>query len=99
MEAIVTISLEKYKELKNKLTTVNKLKRLSVGLFLAVVLIGCSAESRIKNYSYTEKWYYIDNLRFQVYQTKFGREYILILNDRETKFVRQYVEPQNTYFR
>lgn len=70
-----------------------------MGLFLASVLTGCSAESRIKDYSYTEKWYYIDSLRFQVYQTKSGREYILILNDRETKFIRQYVEPQNTHFK
>ena len=50
-----------------------------------------NVEKRIKGHSYTEKFYYIDSLRFQVYRTKSGREYIIILNERETKFIRKYI--------
>ena len=48
-----------------------------------------NAEKRIKGHSYTNQWYFIDSLRFQVYKTKSGREYIIMLNERETKFVRK----------
>ena len=50
-----------------------------------------NAEQRIKEHSYTNRWYNIDSLRFQVYQTKSGREYIIMLNERETKFIRKYI--------
>ena len=50
-----------------------------------------NAEQRIKEHSYTNQWYTIDSLRFQVYQTKSGRKYIIILNERETKFIRKYI--------
>ena len=56
------------------------------------LLFSCgNAEQRIKEHSYTEKFYYVDSLRFQVYRTKSGREYIIILNERETKFIRKYI--------
>ena len=51
-----------------------------------------NAEKRIKEHSYTNKWHTIDSLRFQVYKTKSGREYIIILNERETKFIRKYIK-------
>lgn len=61
-------------------------------MLLLVSLASCkTVEERIKDYSYTDKWYYIDTMRFQVYKTKSGREYIIVLNERETKFVRQYI--------
>jgi hypothetical protein len=66
-----------------------KIKLLVV---LMICLFSCqNAEKRIKEHSYTSKWYNIDSLRFQVYKTKSGREYIIILNERETKFVRKYI--------
>lgn len=62
-------------------------------MLLLVSLASCkTVEERIKDYSYTDKWYYIDTMRFQVYKTKSGREYIIVLNERETKFVRQYID-------
>lgn len=50
-----------------------------------------NAEQRIREHSYTNKWFTVDSLRFQVYKTKSGREYIIILNERETKFIRKYI--------
>ena len=56
------------------------------------LLLSCAnAEQRIKEHSYTNKWFTVDSLRFQVYKTKSGREYIIILNERETKFIRKYI--------
>lgn len=56
------------------------------------LLLSCAnAEKRIKEHSYTTEWYSIDSLRFQVYKTKSGRKYIIILNERETKFIRKYI--------
>ena len=61
-------------------------------ILFSCFLFSCgNVEERIKEHSYTEKFYYIDSLRFQVYQTKSGREYIIILNERETKFIRKYI--------
>ena len=61
-------------------------------LISSFLLFSCAnAEKRIKEHSYTNQWYFIDSLRFQVYETKSGREYIIILNERETKFVRKYI--------
>ena len=61
---------------------------LIFGLFL---LTACSVEQRIKDYSYTDEWYYIDTMRFQVYKTKAGRKYIIVLNNKHTKFKREYI--------
>jgi hypothetical protein len=56
-------------------------------------LISCTTvEDRIKEYSYTKEWYYIDTMRFQVYKTKSGKKYIIVLNERQTRFKRQYIK-------
>lgn len=61
-------------------------------LFLLFGLFSCkTVEERIYDHSYTNEWHYIDTMRFQVYQTKNGRKYIIVLNNRETRFVRQYI--------
>ena len=61
-------------------------------LISSYLFLSCAnAEKRIKEHSYTDKFYYIDSLRFQVYRTKSGKEYIIILNERETKFIRKYI--------
>ena len=61
-------------------------------LISSYLFLSCAnAEKRIKEHSYTNQWYYIDSLKFQVYKTKTGKEYIIILNERETKFIRKYI--------
>lgn len=49
-------------------------------------------EQRIKDYSYTQEWYYIDTMKFQVYKTKSGKKYIIVLNEKQTKYKRQYIK-------
>ena len=63
-----------------------------ITFLLLIILTSCSVEERIKDYSYTEEWYYIDTMRFQVYKTKSGERYIIVLNERETRFKRQYIK-------
>ena len=61
-------------------------------VFIGVLAMSCSSvEERIKDYSYTDEWHYIDTMRFQVYKTKAGRKYIIVLNNRETNFKRKYI--------
>ena len=61
-------------------------------IFIGVLAMSCSSvEERIKDYSYTDEWHYIDTMRFQVYKTKTGRKYIIVLNNRQTNFKRQYI--------
>jgi len=56
-------------------------------------LISCtSVEDRIKEYSYTKEWYYTKEMRYQVYKTKAGSKYIMVLNKTQTKFKRQYIK-------
>jgi hypothetical protein len=61
-------------------------------LLLLITLTSCSVEQRIKDHSYTEEWYYIDTMRFQVYKTKSGKKYIIVLNEKQTKYKRQYIK-------
>jgi hypothetical protein len=67
------------------------MKKLFIFVFL-FTLLSCGVEQRIKDYSYTEEWYYIDTIRFQVYKTKFGKKYIIVLNEKQTNFKRQYIK-------
>jgi hypothetical protein len=61
-------------------------------IFIGVLAMSCSSvEERIKDYSYTDEWHYIDTMRFQVYKTKAGRKYIIVFNNRETNFKRKYI--------
>jgi hypothetical protein len=62
-------------------------------IFMGVLAMSCSSvEERIKDYSYTDEWHYIDTMRFQVYKTKAGRKYIIVLNNRQTNFKRKYIK-------
>ena len=54
--------------------------------------MSCSVEKRIKYYSYTDEWCYYNSEKYQVYQTKFGNKYILILNDNQTRIKRMYLK-------
>jgi hypothetical protein len=61
-------------------------------LAIGLLMLSCSsAEDRIKEHSYTDEWYYIDTMRFQVYKTKSGKRYIIVLNNRQTNYKRQYI--------
>jgi hypothetical protein len=61
-------------------------------IFMGVLAMSCSSvEERVKDYSYTDEWHYIDTMRFQVYKTKAGRKYIIVLNNRQTNFKRKYI--------
>lgn len=62
-------------------------------ILLIVLLNSCkTVEERIKDNNLTNEWYYIDTMRFQVYKTDNGKRYIVVLNNRQTKFVRQYIK-------
>ena len=61
-------------------------------LLLFFCLVSCDAERRIYEHSYTDEWHYIDTMRFQVYKTKSGKKYIIVLNEKQTKFKRQYIK-------
>jgi hypothetical protein len=61
-------------------------------LLFVFTLVSCGdVENRIKEHSYTKEWYFENGQRFQVYQTKSGKQYIIILNSNETKFKRKYI--------
>lgn len=66
--------------------------RIVIFLLLLTTLSCSSVEERIKEHSYTDEWHYIDTMRFQVYKTKAGRKYIIVLNNRQTNFKRQYIK-------
>lgn len=65
--------------------------RIIIFLLLLTTLSCSSVEERIKDYSYTDEWHYINTERYQVYKTKAGRKYIIVLNNRETNFKRKYI--------
>jgi hypothetical protein len=61
-------------------------------ILIATLLISCSVEQRIKDYSYTDEWYFVDGFRYQVYKTKSSGRYIIRLNKRQTVFKREYIK-------
>jgi hypothetical protein len=62
-------------------------------ILTAMLLFSCkAAEERIKEYSYTNEWYFKDGQRYQLYKTKYGNKYILVINKSETKIIRKYVK-------
>ena len=61
-------------------------------ILVVFIITSCSVEQRIKDHSYTDKWYYDKNVRYQVYKTKLGNHYIIVLNKKETNFKRKYIK-------
>jgi hypothetical protein len=61
-------------------------------LLLLITLTSCSVEQRIKEHSYTNEWYYINTTKFQVYKTYINRKYIIVLNEKQTKYKRKYIK-------
>ena len=60
-------------------------------LIIVLLMISCSAESRIGDHSYTNGWYYEGETRYQVYQTRLGKKYILIVNKKQNGLKRKYL--------
>ena len=71
---------------------ISSIRNLFILLLLSSLFSCKSVDERIYDYSYTDEWHYIDTMRFQVYQTRNGRKYIIVLNNRQTRFVRQYIK-------
>ncbi len=68
-------------------------KKLVLILLLILSLNSCKpTEERIYDHSYTLDWYYLNNQRYQVYQTKNHTKYILVLNKKESQFIRKYLK-------
>ena len=61
-------------------------------ILITTLTISCSVEQRIKDYSYTDEWYFVDGFRYQVYKTKSSSRYIIRLNKRQTLFKRKYIK-------
>ena len=66
-------------------------------LLISLTFLSCSvfipnADNRLKDYSYTNEYYYIDTMRFPVYKTRNGRKYIIVLNNRQTNYKREYIK-------
>lgn len=61
-------------------------------ILIMFILTSCSVEQRIYKHSYTNEWYYEKNVRYQVYKTKLGNYYIIVLNEKQTKFKRKYIK-------
>jgi len=69
------------------------MKKIILFLLVLLSLNSCKpAEDRIYDHSYTKDWYYLEGQRYQVYQTKKHTKYILVLNKRETQFIRKYLK-------
>jgi hypothetical protein len=60
-------------------------------LLLLITLTSCSVEQRIREYSYTDEWYHVNTAKFQVYKTRTDRKYIIVLNKKQTKYKRKYI--------
>jgi hypothetical protein len=61
-------------------------------ILIVFILTSCNVEQRIYKHSYTNESYYTDKMRYQVYKTIFGKRYIIVLNEKQTKFKRQYIK-------
>lgn len=60
-------------------------------LLAILTLTSCSVEQRIKEHSYTQEWYFHQGTRYQVYKTRTGRHYIIVVNRNQTKLKRKYI--------
>jgi hypothetical protein len=56
------------------------------------VNLSCNVERRIHEHSYTQEWYYENGTRYQVYKTRTGQRYIIILNNKQTNLKRKYIK-------
>ena len=71
----------------------NLLTKTFLFLCLFFVPLSCNVEKRIHEHSYTQEWYYENGTRYQVYKTRSGQRYIIVLNKEQTKLKRKYIKP------
>jgi hypothetical protein len=70
----------------------NRSMKYLVIIIICFFFISCkTVEQKIKDYSYTEEWYLLDEQIYQVYQTKNSKKYIIILNNKQNKLIRYYL--------
>lgn len=61
-------------------------------LLLLLLLSACANLESIPNdYSYTCEWYVYKGEKYQVYKTKTGKPYIILINKKETKLKRKFI--------
>ena len=70
----------------------NLLTRTFLLICLMCVLLSCDVERRIHEHSYTNEWYYEDNIRYQVYKTYRDKRYIIVLNKKQSRLKRKYIK-------
>ena len=70
----------------------NLLTKIFLFFFLLCVPLSCYVEKRIYEHSYTLEWYYENGTRYQVYKTRTGQRYIIVLNKEQTKLKRKYIK-------
>lgn len=63
-----------------------------ISIILLFILFSCNVEQRITENSYTEYWYYENNVKYQVYKTNNDRYYIIILNKNQNNLKRKYIK-------
>ena len=69
-------------------------------LLLLITLTSCSVEQRIKDHSYTEKWHVEKGQRYQVYKTRGGKHYIIIVNKKlnlKRKYINKEISPEDIF--
>jgi hypothetical protein len=59
---------------------------------LCMIPSSCTVEQRIMRWSYTNKWYYENGTRYQVYKTLTGKEYIITLTNDSLDIQRKYLK-------
>jgi hypothetical protein len=70
----------------------NLLTKIFLFLCLFWLSLSCDVEKRIHEHSYTNEWYYENDVRYQVYKTSIGQRYIIVLNKQQTKLKRKYIK-------
>jgi hypothetical protein len=68
------------------------LTKIFLFLCLFWLSLSCDVEKRIHEHSYTNEWYYENDVRYQVYKTSIGQRYIIVLNKQQTKLKRKYIK-------
>ena len=70
----------------------NLLTKIFLLVCLLFIPLSCDVEKRIYEHSYTQEWYYENGTRYQVYKTRIGQRYIIVLNKEQTKLKRKYIK-------
>lgn len=65
----------------------------TIALFIiGFIMVSCSVERRIHNWSYTNEWHHETGNRYQVYKTIDGRKYIIVIDQDKLILKRKYIK-------